>query len=821
MRKEEFQRMFEQLQKETSVPEVFLRNFFYEIRRKDLGLDPQDLISTEKLNFENVSAEEWPKITREIKVQAHNFLRYLQYNKDIDGQGILSIPDRIRNRNQRYVTWITQRYNVDQLRRNTPDILRQLRTRKEDYLQSRGIHEEQLTAKDWGQICDFSVEKVSKFHDRPLDALLQSLTLSFNKEGGTYTITVGKDKETIPITNSYRASQLMIDLQLNHTLFKAVLTALTQSGRFSFSIQEFSFHPASGTVYNLDLQIQYGQNPSNKVCLHDILNPHDLQMLSEIIELGFAHENFGEWENKTVGDVLREVNLWLTIPFEARIDKSDDESTQLSYYFRTIWGVNEVEIANQHIIMLSLAGFGLDQLPEQVLRLPLLEKLSLADNRFTEIPKSITQLTNLKRLDLSSNHLVEFSTDMQTIFTELSQRVLGAPPPVVYDDEYLSLSLPLAEKRFLVESRIPIAKLIIENQHIVEINHSPSDLKVLPASIGALTELRTLRLDQGSLRKLPAEIGHLSKLESLSLSGNFLVTLPDTIGELDHLQELNLSGNHLETLPDTIGSLTNLRTLNLGDPRVDYDFFTCEGISSNEIDDIFSLMSYDFLSCKCGYSGTNDDVLERVLLQFEQISIGELYRLLSPHMNHLRSIPGTVGNLSNLIELSLVGNWLSTLPDTIGDLSKLEQLDLSGNPLETLPNTMTTLPNLRSLQIHSPISLITDPERCPTEVVDLLDRLRQRGCVVMDTLMERLLIDRYDRLEISRADLEEANAQVKFSHVDKLIFLPDVTQEVFTRYVERVTHCGIVKIPSIFPKPIMYSKFQFCDRIETYDNERD
>ena len=104
------------------------------------------------------------------------------------------------------------------------------------------------------------------------------------------------------------------------------------------------------------------------------------------------------------------------------------------------------------------------------------------------------------------------------------------------------------------------------------------------------------------------------------------------------------------------------------------------------------------------------------------------------------------------------------------------------------------------------------------ESLDDLPALRVRT-TFNNLALERLSINHYDRLKIGRADLEEANAKVSFSHIDKLTFLPDVTREVFTRYVISVTHCGTVRMPSIFPKLIMYSKLQFCDRIEVYNVE--
>ncbi len=85
--------------------------------------------------------------------------------------------------------------------------------------------------------------------------------------------------------------------------------------------------------------------------------------------------------------------------------------------------------------------------------------------------------------------------------------------------------------------------------------------------------------------------------------------------------------------------------------------------------------------------------------------------------------------------------------------------------------------------------------------------------------LERVSISHYDKLEVGKADLEEANARIAFSHISRLTFLPDVTRDVFNRYVRNVSHCDTVRIPSIFPKLILYSKIDFCEKIEIYDVE--
>ncbi len=50
----------------------------------------------------------------------------------------------------------------------------------------------------------------------------------------------------------------------------------------------------------------------------------------------------------------------------------------------------------------------------------------------------------------------------------------------------------------------------------------------------------------------------------------------------------------------------------------------------------------------------------------------------------LSSLPESIGNLSNLIELDLTNNQLTSLPKWIGNMSNLIYLNLNGNPLRDL-----------------------------------------------------------------------------------------------------------------------------------------
>jgi hypothetical protein len=82
--------------------------------------------------------------------------------------------------------------------------------------------------------------------------------------------------------------------------------------------------------------------------------------------------------------------------------------------------------------------------------------------------------------------------------------------------------------------------------------------------------------------------------------------------------------------------------------------------------------------------------------------------------------------------------------------------------------------------------------------------------------MKKHSISHHKKLSISRADLEVENSRFSFSHITRLKFGPDVTQEVFEKHVSSVSHCRNVILPNIFPKLVAYSMLNFCETIEFY-----
>jgi len=100
--------------------------------------------------------------------------------------------------------------------------------------------------------------------------------------------------------------------------------------------------------------------------------------------------------------------------------------------------------------------------------------------------------------------------------------------------------------------------------------------------------------------------------------------------------------------------------------------------------------------------------LINLILDFNELGhippyIGNLKKLqwLTMGSNHLQSIPPEIGNLTSLTGLSLMSNEFKTLPPEIGKLTNLRHLNLISNRLETLPSEIGGLVNLEVMYLEN------------------------------------------------------------------------------------------------------------------------
>jgi hypothetical protein len=164
-----------------------------------------------------------------------------------------------------------------------------------------------------------------------------------------------------------------------------------------------------------------------------------------------------------------------------------------------------------------------------------------------------------------------------------------------------------------------------------------SGLDSIPSDVWNMKKLKVLSVLRLPISFLPDAIGQVKTLEMLSMPGCALRTLPAGMAGLTGLREIDISNNPLDSLPDIFGGMTQLKNFNLGT-----------------------------------YMGA--------------YGRGE--------RRSIRTVPPSIGSLTNLEELNFSGCQLTSLPDTLQNLTSLRIINISGNQIDSLPPWFAKLTNL-------------------------------------------------------------------------------------------------------------------------------
>lgn len=113
------------------------------------------------------------------------------------------------------------------------------------------------------------------------------------------------------------------------------------------------------------------------------------------------------------------------------------------------------------------------------------------------------------------------------------------------------------EGRALAAERI----LACHEGHGTELDLRNLGLSSLPAAIGTLEQLRTLRLGGNRFDAVPPMISRLTQLRVLGLERNLLCDLPRWLGGLTQLRVLSASHNRLVSWPDFVAGLPHFAQL--------------------------------------------------------------------------------------------------------------------------------------------------------------------------------------------------------------------------------------------------------------------
>jgi len=299
----------------------------------------------------------------------------------------------------------------------------------------------------------------------------------------------------------------------------------------------------------------------------------------------------------------------------------------------------------------------LEGLPTSIGGLQRLRTLGLSGNRLRTLPTALGACAALRTLSLSANRLKELPAELRGLY-RLEELLL--------DDNPLD-ALP---------AELPPALRVLGVSVC-------TGVRVLPVSLGSLSQLTQLAIGAARLEALPASTSRLVRLQTLVLSGNLLRTLPPNLGALASLATLDVSDNRLEKLPESICSLGVLTTLRAAENGLE--------ALPELVGDLRSLQVLSIAANRL--RRLPDSIGNLTSLQFLDVS-----------SNRIEELPATMGSRwSELRQLFLDDNELSSLPVSLGELRACEELGLAFNSLTELPTWLLegSLMKLRTLRLHS------------------------------------------------------------------------------------------------------------------------
>ncbi|KAK9283574.1 hypothetical protein L1049_011822 [Liquidambar formosana] len=331
--------------------------------------------------------------------------------------------------------------------------------------------------------------------------------------------------------------------------------------------------------------------------------------------------------------------------------------------------------------------------------LPKLQSILLFNNNFSgSLPEDIcTSLPELQELDLCQNQFY------------------GQIPSGLFKCRQLQL-LRLPLNKFTGSIPREIGNLTM----LKELSLNGNNLEgAMPLEMGQLGNLQILNLGFNSLTgSIPSKIFNISTINAIGLPYNYLSgQLPSTIGLwLPNLKILDLARNKLSgVIPNSISNASKLTLLELsinsftgfipntlGNLRLLQRLQVFENFLTTEYSSTLGLRFLFKSLTNCKYLtrlAFSSNPLGGILL----ISIGNLSASLQYlHANNCQikgSIPREIGNLSNLINLSLGNNELTgSIPTTV---ERLKNIQGSNKLTSIIPPTLWSLADLLALNLST------------------------------------------------------------------------------------------------------------------------
>lgn len=332
---------------------------------------------------------------------------------------------------------------------------------------------------------------------------------------------------------------------------------------------------------------------------------------------------------------------------------------------------------------LDLSGIGMMKLSSRVFDLVHLTSLSLAHNKLEHLPTEIQYLQNLTCLRLNGNRLGSIPVEIEEleklqIFDASSNRLSTLP------GHFFKLSR--LKELYLSDNPFTVMPMEVGSLELLK------ELREWEVSIGCLSQLEVLCVNNCALGEWPKQLERLSRLQILDLSKNSITGIAENIVSNRSLREVNLSTNFLYHFPTGLYTL-KLEVLNLSHNRIAH----LAAFDENHQYSIRKHLKHLDMS--------HNEVMEL------GPQLGLFYRLSTFDASHNRItvIHDSISSLLYLTSLNLSNNLLSSLPYGLRTCSALTHINVSYNRFESFPTILNSLTSLSELDIsHNLIATISE-----------------------------------------------------------------------------------------------------------------
>ncbi|KAL3278816.1 hypothetical protein HHI36_016337 [Cryptolaemus montrouzieri] len=432
----------------------------------------------------------------------------------------------------------------------------------------------------------------------------------------------------------------------------------------------------------------------------------------------------------------------------------------------------------------------LDNIPDDIFKLPALTTLVVSNNKLQQLPFSMWLAPKLKELNASFNFLKDLPTtygESKEEFDHMSVSSSDSQLSNYLDSESESRQLDFDyESRFSSDENFKIryrrkervmSQIEITKHHIWTKNVDVTDQ--VHHNDDTLTE-------------------QSSQLSALNLAHNLFTSVPVVLSCLAvNLTRLNMAFNSLRSMSHITSYPNSLRQLDLSHNQI-----SCwPSLPQIDTQDVMELAN---IACYCNKNNLKDkNITISVQRQSSRSVRNTVLHSVCSHRRHLR--------LDNLRTLLIANNQLTRIQlttDDDGDMlneeedlernissksrlmfPNLSMLDISNNILRDVPTNLNELNNLSVLNISGNLEITDLPPQMG--LLSRLWNLNTRGCSLQDPLKSMIESKKYKTMDIIgylKSVLEDARAYARMKlmivgiqGIGKTSLLEQLRQEGITR----------------------------------------